>query len=100
MPATVLCGIVCYVYFNLNPPNRSLGASRVVLVVKNLLAKVGDIRDPGLIPGLGRSSGGGLGDPLQYFYLENLVDRGTWKATVLRMAQSQTQLKQLSKTDL
>ena len=69
-------------------------------MVKNLLAKVGDIRDPGLIPGLGRSSGGGLGDPLQYFYLENLVDRGTWKATVPRMAQSQTQLKQLSKTDL
>ena len=94
----VLCAVA--VYFNLNPPNRSLGASQVVLVVKNLPAKVGDIRDPGLIPGFGRSSGGGLGDPLQYFYLENLVDRGTWKAAVPRMAQSQTQLKQLSKTDL
>ena len=88
MPATVLC--VMAVYFNLNPPNRSLGASRVVLVVKNLPAKVGDIRDPGLIPGLGRSSGGGLGDPLQYFYLENPVDRGAGRATVHRVTDSQT----------
>ena len=39
-------------------------ASQVVLVVKNLLAKAGDIRDVGLIPGLGRSPGGGNGNPL------------------------------------
>ena len=88
MLATLLCAMA--VYFNLNPPNRSLGASQVVLVVKNLPANVGDRKDQGLIPGLGRSSGGGLGDPLQYFYLENLVDRETWKATVPRMTQSDT----------
>ena len=36
----------------------------------------------GSIPGLGRSPGGGHGNPLQYSYLENPMDRGAWKATV------------------
>ena len=39
-------------------------------------------RDPGLIPGLGRSSGEGNGNPLQYSCLENPRDRGAWQATV------------------
>ena len=39
-------------------------------------------RDSGLIPGLGRCPGGGHGNPLQYSCLENLMDRGAWKATV------------------
>ena len=43
----------------------------MALVVKNLPADVGDIRDAGSIPGLGRSPEGGHGNPLQYFYLEN-----------------------------
>ena len=43
----------------------------MVLVVKNLPANAGDIRDSGLIPGLGRSPGGGHGNPLQYSCLEN-----------------------------
>ena len=47
------------------------GASQVALVVKNPLANVGDIRDMGLIPGLGRSPEGGHGNPLQYFCLGN-----------------------------
>ena len=38
--------------------------------------------DPGLIPGSGRFSGGGNGNPLQYSCLENLTDRGAWRATV------------------
>ena len=46
------------------------GASQVVLVVKNLLANAGDIRDMGLIPGLRRSAGGGHGNPLPYSCLE------------------------------
>ena len=46
-------------------------ASQVVLVVKNLPANAGDIRDLGLIPGLGRSPGAGNGNPLQYSCLEN-----------------------------
>ena len=38
--------------------------------------------DPGLIPGLGRFSGEGNGNPLQYSHLENPMDRGAWQATV------------------
>ena len=43
-------------------------------------------RDPGLIPGSGRSPGGGNGNPLQYFCLENPMDRGAWGATVRGVA--------------
>ena len=43
-------------------------------------------RDPGLIPGSGRSSGGGHGNPLQYSCLENPTDRGTWQAKVHKTA--------------
>ena len=53
-----------------------LGASQVALVVKNPPAKAGDIRDVGSVPGLGRSPGGGHGNPLQYSCLENPKDRG------------------------
>ena len=48
----------------------------------------------GLIPMSGRSPGGGHGHPLQYSFLENPLDRGTWWATVHRVAQCQTRLKQ------
>ena len=46
----------------------------MVLVTKNLPASEGDIRDVGLIPGWGRSSGGGHGNPLQYSCLEDPMD--------------------------
>ena len=52
------------------------GASQIVLVVKKLPANAGDIRDVRLIPGSGRSFGGGHGNPLQYSCLENPMDRG------------------------
>ena len=71
-------------------------ASQVVLVVKNLPANGEDVRDTGSTPGLGRSPGGGHGNPLQYSCLENLVDRGAWQAMVNRVAKSQTQLKWFS----
>ena len=48
--------------------------------------------DVGSIPGLGRSPGEGNGNPLQYSCLENPMDRGAWKATVLGFAKSLTQL--------
>ena len=48
-------------------------------VGKETACKAGD---PGLIPGLGRSPGEGNGNPLQYFCLENPLDRGAWQATV------------------
>ena len=46
--------------------------------------------DPGLIPELGRSSGEGNGNPLQYFCLENSMDRGAWWATVHGVTKSWT----------
>jgi len=49
-------------------------------VVKNLPANAGDKRDVGLVPGLGRSPGGGHGNPLQYSCLENPRDREAWQA--------------------
>ena len=52
--------------------------------------------DLGLIPGLGRSPGGGHGNPLQHSCLENPMDRGAWQATVHRVARSRTRLKRLS----
>ena len=57
-------------------------ASQVALVVKNLLANAGDIKEVGSIPGSGRSPGGGHGNPLQYSCLENPMDREAWRATV------------------
>ena len=50
-------------------------------MVKNPPANAGDIRDMGLIPGSGTSPGGGHGNPHQYSYLQNLMDRGAWWAT-------------------
>ena len=55
-------------------------------MMKNSPASSGDIRDTGLIPGLGRCPGGGHGNSLQYYYLENPVDREAWWATVHRVA--------------
>ena len=51
-------------------------------MVKNLPASAGDVRDMGLIPGWGRSPGGGNGNTLQYSHLENSMDRGAWRAMV------------------
>ena len=68
----------------------------MVLVVKNLPPNAGNVKDEGLIPGLGRSPGGGHGNQLQYFCLENPMGRGAWWATVCRVAKSQTRLKQHS----
>ena len=65
-------------------------ASQVVLVVKSPPANAGDIRDMGLIPGSGRSPGGGNGSPFQYSFLENSTDRGAWQATVHRVTESDT----------
>ena len=78
-----------------NQPFLSYGqddswASQVAPVVKNLPATAGDIRDEGLIPGSGRSPGGGYGNPLQYSCLENPMDRGAWQATIHRVTQSCT----------
>ena len=71
-------------------------ASQLVLVVKNLSANAGDIRDAGSIPGLERSPGRGHGNPLWCSCLENPMDKGAWQATGHRVAKSQTWLKDLA----
>ena len=55
------------------------------LQVKNPPASLGDLRDMGSIPGLGRSIGGGNSNPLQYSCLENPMNRGAWWAMVHRV---------------
>ena len=57
---------------------------------ENLPADAGDLREAGLIPGLGRSPGGRHSNPLQYFFLENPMVRGAWQATVHRVAKNWT----------
>ena len=66
--------------------------SQVVLVVKNPPANAGDVKAAGSIPGLGRSPGGGHGNPPQYSCLENSKDKGDWQATVHGAAKGETQL--------
>ena len=53
----------------------------MTLVVKNLSANEGDIRDCRFDSWVGKSPGGGHGNPLQYSCLESLMDRGAWWAT-------------------
>ena len=64
----------------------------MALVVRNLPANAGDVRDTDLIPGLGWSPGGGHDNPLQYSCLENPMDRGAWQPTVQEIARSRTWL--------
>ena len=59
--------------------------SQVVLVVN-----AGDVRDVGSIPGLGKSPGGGHGNPLEYSCLENPMDRRTWWTTIHGVPKSWT----------
>ena len=78
--------------------NIRLGASQVWLVVKNLPANAGDIREEYSIPGpgSGRSPGEGHGKPLQYSCLENPRDRGAWQTAVHRVSKSWIKLKGLT----
>ena len=62
--------------------NTTKDWASLVAQIKNQPANAGDARDAGLISELGRSPGEGNGNPLQYSYLENSMDRGAWWATV------------------
>ena len=62
-------------------------------VVKHPPANAEDARDTGFIPESGRSPREGNGNPLQYSYLKNPMDKGDWQATVHSVTKSQTQLK-------
>ena len=61
-------------------------------VVKNLPANAEGTGDVGLIPGSGRSPGGGHGNPLQYSRLENFMDRGVWWVQSMGLQKSQTRI--------
>ena len=80
----VVLKIICLTHNN----KYWLIASQVALVVKNLPASVGDIRDAVSIPGSGRCPGEGHGNPLQYSYLKNPMNRGVWLGTADRAAKS------------
>ena len=86
---------MCVVSMDMYPNRR---ASQVVLVVRNLPARAGDVRDAGSFSGLGRSPGGGYVNPLQSSCLENPTARAAWRATVYRVAKSWTRLKRLTCT--
>ena len=66
---------------------RKIETSQVTLVVKNLPASAGDVKDKGSIPESGRSLGGGHGSPFLYSCLENPMDRGAWWAIVMGLQQ-------------
>ena len=68
--------------FTLGSPGGSL--------VKKSPANAGNTGDVCSVSGLGRFPGGGNGNPLRYPCLENPMDRGAWRATVHRVAKSQT----------
>ena len=78
-------------FFLINCTSRK--TSLVVQMVKNPPANAGGTGDAGLIPGLGRSPGGGNSrNPVQYSCLENSMDRGAWQAVVCGVAESWIQL--------
>ena len=57
-------------------------------MVKTPFAYAEDVRDRGSIPGSGRSPGGGCGNPLQYSFLDNPLDRGAWQTVVYSISES------------
>ena len=65
-------------------------ASQVVLVVKNVPANAGEVRD---VSSVGKIPWRRVCNPLQYSCLENLMNRGAWQAIVHRAAKNQTRLK-------
>ena len=76
-----------------------VGASLVVLVVKNLPANAGELRDTGSILGSARYHGGGHGNPLQYSCLENPMDKEPGRLPSMGIEKRGTQLKQFSTHD-
>ena len=68
----------------------------MAVVVKNSSANIGDVRDTGLIPGSGRTTGGEPGLPLQYSCLKNPMDREAWRAIAHGVVENQTLLKRPS----
>ena len=91
----VIRAVVLTLQIRIFPPQEHLAVSRHFWGFpsgsdgKEYACNAGDL---GLIPGLGRSPGGGHGNPLQYSCLENPTDRGPWWATVHGVTKTQTRL--------
>ena len=82
--------LACLCFSLLGGKYENTWASQVVLMIKNPPANKAEARDPGLIPGSGRSPGKGNGNTLQYSYLENPMNRGSWWVTIHSFAESNT----------
>ena len=65
---------------------------RASLVAQMVMKSACNAREPGLVPGSGRSPGEGNGYPLQYSCLENSMDKGAWQAIIYGFTETQTQL--------
>ena len=78
------------IFLNIMPTLFIIWGLSRCLSGKNPFANAVDTGDLGFIPGLGRPSGGGNSNPLQYSCLGNSMDRGTWWATVHGVSKSQT----------
>ena len=72
----------CLLQFILSDKQNALLNDEMIIQIKNPPANAGNAKDGGSIPGWGRTSGGVNGNPLQYSYLENPMDRGVWRAAV------------------
>ena len=68
----------------------SVKAFLVVQLIKEFACDAGNSRDVGSVPDSGRSPGEGNGNPLQYSYLENPIERGAWWTTVQSVQESNT----------
>ena len=90
VPSGVLEATQIYYFHSILYEYQVLGSFPGVSVVKNPCANAGEAGDSGSISGLGRSPGGGHGNPLQYSCLENPMDRGDWWAIVHRVAMGPT----------
>ena len=84
------------IFFKANLSNNRAFQVAVKNVVKNPSANARDVRDLGSIPGMGRSSRGRHGSLLQYWCLENPMDRGAWQAVIHGVSKNQILLNQLS----
>ena len=84
---------------HITPTSASVVTSSLTIILTScftsLVAKESayNAGDPGSIPKLGRSPGGGHGNQLQHSCLENPIERGTWRTTVLEVTKSQIGLK-------
>ena len=92
----LVSGFLCYTHVCVCVCIHTIYGLPQWLSGKESTCNAGDTEDAGLIPGSGRSPGGGHSNPVQYSCLENPIDRGAWRTTIHGVAKSWLQLKGLS----